>query len=296
MHSSDLTPLLWLAAFGLACAVHLSFHPQTFAFREALRWMRQNPAPLLIFAASVMVVSAFQTWPNNGSNVLSTVHAHSPWSEVWPQSFASAVRRFALVFHQAVMPLPLWPGHVAGAILQALISATSQVWLCCYLVVSLRTMISHERRAILQTTAHWQGILWLTLCHLPWWYFQGNQTTFGNVMNYGVLPEFLLFLAPVPLSMAATSAGFFRAGGIALKWWKNAWLPFLGFALTALPLLALQEYSLMLAKDLLQGPWAPLQLVLESLVVATVHLWLFASGALLLLRGGYVQRDSFSQK
>jgi hypothetical protein len=200
-----------------------------------------------------------------------------------------AWKRFVLVFHQAILPPPLWPGTLGGAILQALISAAGQMWLSCYLI-SAGIGAPADSAALRRTAARWRTILALALCHLPWWWVQGRSDM--AVVRDWLLPEFLLFLAPLPLAAAAEGVDFLRAGTLALQWWRQSWLQMLVFAVTAVPLLVLLEYCLRLLPGTMPASQLLVRVLLESVLASAVQLWLFVSAALLLLRGAYVPPDT----
>jgi hypothetical protein len=107
-----------------------------------------------------------------------------------------------------------------------------------------------------------------------------------------LLPEFLLFLAPIPLAAAAEEVDFVRAGSFALHWWRKSWGQMLIFALTAFPLLVLLEYCLRLLPGMVPASQLPVRMALESVLASAVQIWLFVSAALLLLRGAYVPADT----
>jgi hypothetical protein len=170
-----------------------------------------------------------------------------------------------------------------------MISASSQVWLACYFIGS-RFAVSEDTAALRRTAARWRTIVGLALCHLPWWWMQ-NRNDLAGVRD-GLFPEFLLFLAPLPLVAAAEEVDFLRAGAIALDWWRKSWRQMLLFALTAFPLLVLLEYCLRLLPGVVPATQLTVRVVLESVLASAVQVWLFVSAALLLLRGAYVPADT----
>jgi hypothetical protein len=286
--SSELAPFLWIAGFALCFALHLVAHPLSRVFRDALRWLGQHPAPLLWLMASLMLNEALALRTGAPPGHSSAIHAATPWPEAFQVCIGDAWRRLALVFHQAIVPPPLLPGTWFGAALQALVSATGQMWLCCYLVASQKPE-GLDSAALRRTSARWRTILALALCHLPWWWLAGRTDLV--VVRDGLLPEFLLFLGPLPLAAAAAQLDFLQAGALALHWWRQSWGRLLLFALTAFPLLLLLEYCLQLLPGMLPVSQLLVRVLLESILAAAVHVWLFVSAALLLLRGAYVSPD-----
>jgi hypothetical protein len=287
--NSELTPFLWIAGFAFCFALHLLVHPQSRFFRDALRWLGQHPAPLLWLMASLMASQAWMLRAGLSPHDAVVMPAATPWPEAFASCLGDAWKRFALVFHQAILPPPLWPRTLGGAALQAIISASGQMWLVCYFISS-RVAAVEDTAALRRTAARWRTILGLALCHLPWWWVQG-RTDLAPLGDW-ILPEFLLFLAPLPLAAAAEEADFFRAGTLTLQWWRKSWGPMLVFALTAVPLLVLLEYCLRLLPGML--PQAPLlmRVLLESVLASAVQVWLFVSAGLLLLRSAYVSHSA----
>jgi hypothetical protein len=194
-NTSELTPFVWIAGFAFCFALHLLIHPQARVFRDALRWLGRHPAPLLWLMASLMLSSAWMP---------STIPAATPWSDAFITCLPDAWRRLALVFHQAILPPPLLPGTWLGAALQAMISATGQMWLACYFIAS-SVSVSDDTAALRRTVARWPVIVGLAICHLPWWWAQGSGSA---ILSNALLPEFFLLLAPLPLAAAAEEVGF----------------------------------------------------------------------------------------
>ena len=186
-----------------------------------------------------------------------------------------------MLFHGALVPPTLWPGSLVGWGIQAVLSAIGQMWLCCFLVAS-RQGEPVRAFALRETLARWPVIIGLAVCHLPWWWAQHLGAGFARDW---LLPEFFLFLAPLPLVAATQPLGFFQAGEEALGWWRESWGACLAYASVTLPLLTLLEFTL----QALPSAWC---LFLGNAVLAVLHSWLFITAALLLLRGGYVRGGS----
>lgn len=283
--TSELTPFFWIAGFLLCFALHLLLHPQARVFRDALRWLGRHPAPLLWLMASLMLGKTLMLRTGAAADTALTLHAATSLPDAFVSCLADAWKRLALLFHLAIVPPPLWPGTVGGAALQAIISAAGQMWLACYFMAS-RFAVSLDAAALKRTAARWPTILALAVCHLPWWWAQAQPDL--TLARDWLLPEFLIFLAPLPLAAAAEEVDFVKAGTLALHWWRSSWFALLVFALTAFPLLVLLEYCLRLLPGLFTGSHLLVRVVLESVLASAIHLWLFTSAALLLLRGAYV--------
>lgn len=283
--AGETEPFLWLAAFALCIGVHLIVHPQANVLRDALRWLAKHPSPMLWLAGSMVVAQALTHWP-----VQDTAPAITPltsWDVAFKLCFHDAFKRLALIFQHAFEMPQLHIGHLPGAIIQAVSSAFTQIWLCCYLIGSQQVFLE-EGFALRQAIERWRNVLCLAVCHLPWWWLQAiPDASFGRDW---LMPEFLLFIAPLPLIIARTSCDFFECGGLSLLLWKRRWASCLLFFVTALALLTLLEYSMHMVDSVLTSRWFFTGLILKSITAATLHLWLFVSGALLLLGGGYVPR------
>lgn len=230
-----------------------------------------------------MVCQALANWQIHDST--SSITPLTPLSVAFNVCFNDALKRLALIFHHAVEIPPLAIGHLANAVFQSIVSAFTQIWLCCYFIGSQQVFIE-EGIALRQTIERWINVLCLALCYLPWWWLQGMPNL--NNLPYWLALEFLLFLAPLPLVIARTSCNFFECGGLSILLWKRRFLSFLLFTITSLSLLVLLEYSLHMVDSVLASKWFFTGLILKSIVASTLHLWLFVSGALLLLGGGYV--------
>jgi hypothetical protein len=194
-----------------------------------------------------------------------------------------------MLFHQAVYPPPILVGTVPGAMLMGLFSAAGQMWLCCYLVASRDSLMPDA--AARPALARWRTILVLAVIHAAWWWMAERTDSSTRTLRDWVMPEFLVFLGPVPLAAAVAGVDFFKAGAIAVRWWGRVWLPMLMLALTAVPLLVLLEYTLHMLPAILPPARVVTHLLVSSILDAALHSWLFVSAALLLLRGGYLDPD-----
>lgn len=281
----ETVPFLWLGGFVLCYALHLILHPQAGVMREAMQWLGRHPAPLLWLMASLMAAHVLHLQAGRAAAPEGAFVLTGPWPEALIPCVEGAWQRFALLFHQAVVPPPVLQGKLAGAVVQALISAAGQMGLSCYFIAS-RQPVFEAGTVVRRTLARWPTILALALCHLPWWWVQGREGM--SMLRHWIMPEFLLFLGPLPLVAASEGVDFFRAGAESLQWWRRSWLPMLCFFFSALPLLTLLEYSLAVLPAVLPDSRILVRVLLQSTLTSTVHAWLFVSAALLLLRGGYV--------
>lgn len=273
----------------ILAVTHLVFHPQSGVFREALRWLGRHPAPFLWLLASLMVHEAWRLKWGGGMEAGATAGpvSLSPWPGVFAECASRGWQRFALLFHQAVQPPPLLPGSILGALLMGLVSAAGQVWLCCYLVASRASVTAVT--AFPQTKARWRTILALAGCHAVWWWLSTGATSPSPLARDWLMPEFLIFLGPLPLAAAASQVDFLKAGALTVECWRRHWPALLIFAATAVPLLVLLEYALHLLAELLPPARLVSRLLVTSVLSASLHCWLFVSAALLLLRGGYLE-------
>ena len=170
----ETVPFLWLAGFVLCYALHLILHPHAGVMRDALRWLGRHPAPLLWLMASLMAGYVWNLRAGHDLGRGNVAALSGPWPEALIPCLEGAWKRFALLFHQAVVPPPILQGKLMGAAVQALISASGQMWLSCYLITSRHAMVD-DATAARRTLARWPTILALALCHLPWWWVQGRE-------------------------------------------------------------------------------------------------------------------------
>lgn len=283
----EMEPFLWLGAFALCAGLHLVVHPQARLFRDALTWLGRHPAPFLWLMASLMMHEA---WSLRAGAEAPPPLAQplSPWPEVFFDLASRGWQRFALLFHQAIYPPPFLEATVPGAVLMGLFSAAGQMWLCCYFVASRESLLPDA--AVRPTRDRWRTILALAVVHAVWWWMAERTDSATRTVREWILPEFLLFLGPVSLAAAAARVDFLQAGAVAVRWWAGVWPRMLMLALTAVPLLVLLEYTLQVLPTLLPSRMVT-RLLVASILEASLHCWLFVSAALLLLRGGYLEKE-----
>jgi hypothetical protein len=293
----DVSPLFWLGGLAVCLGLHLYLHPQAKVFRQAVRWLGRHPAPVLWLAVTLGLSGwwaqatggAGPGLPGQDSPLASIPHPNpvfAPWPETFVEALASGWHQLALLFHRVVAVPAFWPGHWAGAALQAGVSAFTQVWFACY-VINTRNIFTEEGLSLRQTLVRWPNVLVLAACHWVWWWVQGQPSARWDLLQGLVLPEFFLFLGPLPLAIALLRGSFLKAGELTLKWWAEHWGKLALFALTGLPLLTLLHVGMGILPETGLRQWPIALAFLEGVLVATVHLWLFVSAALLLLWGGY---------
>lgn len=288
----DAIPFLWLGGFALCLGLHVFLHPLARVFRQALHWLGRHPAPVLWLTASLTFT---RYWDHRLAVKagITEVTADSPpmvmaaWPQVFLDGLTSGLQQLGLLFHRVLAFPTFWPGHWADAILQALICAFTQVWFGCYLI-NTRNIFTEEGLSLRQTLIRWPNVLALAICQWPWWWIQKQPGPEWAFAKQWLLPEYLLFLAPLPLAIATLRGSFFSIGALTLQWWRQRGPLLASFAVTALPILALLHFCLGVLPDHLLGGWPMARFFMEGVLIATIHLWLFVSAALLLLWGGYV--------
>jgi hypothetical protein len=288
----DAIPFLWLGGFALCLGLHLFLHPLAKIFRQALNWLGRHPAPVLWLTASLTFT---RYWDHRTAIKAGTAAVAperramemAPWPQIFLDGLASGWQQFGLLFHRVLAFPSFWPGHWADATLQALICAFTQVWFGCYLI-NTRNIFTEEGLSLRQTLIRWPNVIVLAACQWPWWWIQKQPGPEWNFAKQWLLPEYLLFLAPLPLAIATLRGSFFRVGELTLQWWLQRGKLLASFAATALPILALLHFCLGVLPDQLSGNLSMARFFLEGVLIATIHLWLFVSAALLLLWGGYV--------
>ncbi|WP_038170896.1 hypothetical protein [Verrucomicrobium sp. BvORR106] len=292
----DAIPFLWLGGFALCLGLHLLLHPLAKVFRQALNWLGRHPAPVLWLTASLTFsrywdhrlaekAAVIEGAQGNAAERMSLEMA--PWPEVFVDGLISGWQQFGLLFHRVLAFPSLWPGHWADATLLALICAFTQVWFGCYLI-NTRNIFTEEGLSLRQTLVRWPNVILLAACQWPWWWIQKQPGPEWNFAKHWLLPEYLLFLAPLPLAIATLRGSVLAVGELTLHWWLQRGGLLASFAITALPILALLHFCLGVLPDQLLVNWPMAKFFMEGVLIATIHLWLFVSAALLLLWGGYV--------
>ncbi|TLD71432.1 hypothetical protein FEM03_07855 [Phragmitibacter flavus] len=283
MTDLNLEPILWLACLAFLGMLHVSVHPQARHFRKALAWIGKNPAPLLLLAASHTLLGGLGLWPGLFYNDALHFHPPQPWHQTWTASLIKGWQDFAVIFHHAIAPPPVFFNPWAGALLQAFVTATSQIWFCRHLL-NTQSPFVEDWLSFRQTVALWPGVLLLTLLHFPWWFLQRpGALGSSDFLRLLILPEYLLFLSPIPIIIAKGRNSVRELGRQTLLLLKTHSFPLLTIALSGIPLLALFDFILPLSHHWITGVLAPFRVVIASLLASAIHLWLYVAAALLLL-------------
>jgi hypothetical protein len=282
MTNLDLEPILWLACLAFLGLLHLFIHPQARYFRKAFTWIGKNPGPLLLLAASHTLLGGLGLWP--GFFYQDAIHFHPPlpWHQAWTESLVKGWQDFALIFHHAIAPPPVLINPWIGALIQSFVTAISQIWFCRHLLNTQSPFIE-DWLSFRQTLALWPGLLLLTVLHFPWWFLQRpGAMGSSDLLRLFLLPEYLLFLAPLPLVIAKGRNSLRNMGSQTLGLLKQHAFPLLTIALSGIPLLALFDFILPLSHHWITGILSPSRVAVASLLAAFIHLWLYLAAALLL--------------
>jgi len=104
-----------------------------------------------------------------------------------------------------------------------------------------------------------------------------------------LLPEFLLFFAPLPVAVARVGGPFAHQGGCAMRALTRSLGPMLAILLTAVAVLMLVHYMIALTAHAVTDHAVATMIFLpvHALVLATVHNWLFLAAVFTLLRHGF---------
>ncbi len=283
MPDPELESYLWSAGIALAVALHLAFHPQLPRMRTALRWVIRHPIPWLLLTLGLVVVHFLAT----PEPELPSDHTIAyDWAGLWLDSALFGLRQFALLFHEPVVLPALIGISWADAIWQALLCAFGQVWLGCYLL-DTSGLFQEVGMSWRQTLDRWRSILVLALYYAPCrWLMDKTAATEWTWVN-AWLPEALIFMAPLPLAIAATSGDWGPSGVFTLRSWMNAGLSFLFLAVTGIVMLTLLRLWFAVIWDVLPQVDTAIRILFQDLLLAGVRSWLFVSAALLLIKGGY---------
>ncbi len=109
--------------------------------------------------------------------------------------------------------------------------------------------------------------------------------------QWWIILEALLIAAPMPFCIAVVRGNFVSIGSFMLKLWRKLWVSWLGFAITAIIMLALLNHAIrMLALHPGITSW-----IASAVLSAVMHLWLFTAGVLLMRNAGYLVRPTPQQ-
>lgn len=275
MHASDLLPLAWLSLLAFAAFVHLKLHPLNYVFKDGLRWMISFPAPMLIYATSLLL----SQW------IWAPKEAFEGSADI-PTAVIMGLRGFeelTWAFHRAIVPLPLAADTFWGTLLQAVIASVTQVGLCCYFVLSLQSGEHLVKRTLVRLKSRWLGILAFALIQWPWWHFGVGEARWPSNLARFVMLEGMLLLAPAPLILAVSTKKLKEVFSRLSFWWQTSLRDLFRLFLTLLPILGLQAYALHLSEHYLSENYASLVVILRCVMVATLHTWVFLCAALILV-------------
>ena len=168
----------------------------------------------------------------------------------------------------------------------ALATAAFQVWLA-RMVIQWAEPREDETGARDECFARWQNVAWLGGFNAAWWSLELWIGPDAAWLPWSSLVEVLFVFAPLPVAVAAQRGSFAEVGGLALRALWRGWLPLLGWAITAMALLALGRYAV--GMSLLFGKGVGL--VVLPLVTGMLHAWLLPTAMLLLYRRGFPSQD-----
>jgi hypothetical protein len=140
-----------------------------------------------------------------------------------------------------------------------------------------------------QVLGRWRLLLPLTAFDVTWIALQSWSSLSPSHLVTWLLFEMLIFFAPLPVAVALATpeASFFQTGAHALRLLARSFLPLVGLTITAIAILALAHYAAGLLGSLLpyELPGSAFHLLI-AFSLAFLHIWLFLTAALLLLRLG----------
>lgn len=278
-------PTYWLALIAILIFFLLTFHPQSGHFRRALGWIRKNPAPLLLLAASHTLLAGLQLWPGMLHEELNL----SPYQplvsplEQWLSHLAKGWQQFTQIFHHAITPPPVLFNPVLGACIQAFIAAFSQIWLCRILINSFSPFLE-DWLAFRQLLSLMPAIFILTLLYFPWWFLQRpGAPASSDLLRILLLPQTFLFLAPIPFLLASGLRSFREIGHRCMACFKNHLAPLLSIACCGSLSFTLLHHSLSSPQSGWADPSSPFRIVSSSLLASFLQHWIFLGITFLLL-------------
>ena len=138
-----------------------------------------------------------------------------------------------------------------------------------------------------QCFARWQNVMALGAFNLVWFSLVLGSGHRAGRLAQVLLPEVLLFFAPLPLSIASGAGSFVARGGEALRTLVLRLVPLLGHLVTTTALLMMAGITLDSARSLSDAHgWSPWPAeVARVLMLALLHSWLLVAGLLILRRG-----------
>ncbi len=255
---------------------HLWLHPQRPIFIEALGRLRTHPLLLLGLILSHLAAlygSAITELPDASMMV---------WPDFLIVCVADGVMQFGWLLLDVArwheLPTGAWGAHLLHHLWQGCAAAATQVTLCL--------LCLHETPRLL--SSRWRNVIPLALiltllnacAHLM----------HGDFQRWIIL-EALLIAAPLPFCVAVAGVKFIEMGSFMLRLWGKLWVSWIGFAITAIMLLALLNHA---TRMLALSPGLP-SLIASAVMSAVLHLWLFLAGVLLMRNAGYLVSPTSQQ-
>ena len=273
--TNQASAFIWLAGFAVAIAAHLWFHPQRSVFIEALRRLRSQP--LLLLAIIICHFAALHDFEISKPGVSMMV---------WPDFLIVCMADGAMQFGWMLLDVARWhefPTITIGSpwlhfLWQGCAAAMTQTGLC----------LLYLNQNPKWVTARWRNVIPLTFILTL---FNASAHLIRGEFQWCILLEALLITAPLPYCIAVSREGFISIGSHMLLLWRRLWFSWIGFAMTAVLMLALLSHATqMLALEPGLPSW-----IVASIFSAVIHLWLFTAGVLLMRNAGYLIRPTFQQ-
>ncbi len=271
--SSDnhVSAFIWLTGFAAAMGIHLWFHPQRSVFIDALRWMRNHP--LLMIGIILCHIAALHD--SDKARLPDSI------TMVWPDFLLICVANGVMQFGWLVLDVMRWHEFPVGAwgppwlhyLWQGCAAAATQIALCLLCLNQSPRLLASRWRQLIPLA------LLLTLLNAATHLMKGE-------LQWWIMLEALLVAAPLPFCIAVIRGNFVSVGGFMMLLWRKLWITWIGYAITAVMLLALLNHATrMLALYPGVSAW-----ITSALFSAIMHLWLFTAGILLMRNAGYLVR------
>lgn len=274
--ANSVSAFVWLAGFAVAIGAHLWFHPQRSVFIEALQFMRRHP--LILLGITLCHIAAL-----HDSEIAKLPEA---MTLVWPDFLLICVENGVMQFGWLMLDVARWHEFPRGTwgspwlhdLWQGCAAAVTQTALCLFCLNQSPKLLASRWRSLIPLA------LILTL-------FNACTHLMRGELQWWIILEALLVAAPLPFCIAFTHGNFIATGKVLLRLWRKLWTSWIGFAITAVLLLALLNHTTrMLALHPGVTSW-----IISAVFSALIHLWLFTAGVLLMRNAGYLMRPTNQQ-